>query len=234
MSKLSELLLSDVRFREGLTACMNCGICTAICPAAEFYNYDPRQICVTVQSKDEEKIGELLRSEMIWYCGQCMSCKPRCPRGNIPGLIITVLRKLSQELGYFTESEKGRQQFAIKRVVGESILKTGYCVHPEVLTPEKHPEQGPVWRWYFNNLEEVVDRVGGNYKKDGPGALRLIREENLEEVRKIFEVTGGNLLHEQIESSSIKKAKRMGYTDVEIDSDYIDSVYTANENNHQK
>lgn len=234
MSMLSELLLNDVRFREGLTACMNCGICTAVCPAAEFYKYDPRQICVIVQSKDEGKIEELLRSETIWYCGQCMSCKPRCPRGNIPGLIITVLRKLSQELGYFTESEKGRQQFVLKRVVGESILKTGYCVHPDIVTPENHPEQGPVWKWYCDNLEEVVDRVGGNYKKDGPGALRLIREENLEEVRRIFEETGGGTLHEHIEQYSIEKAGVMGYADNEIDNEYISHIYTTNENDHQK
>ena len=106
MAKLSELLMRDVRFREGLTACMNCGVCTAICPAAEFYKYDPRQICTIVQSKDEDKIEELLRSETIWYCGQCMSCKTRCPRGNAPGLVINALRGLSQELGYFTDSEK--------------------------------------------------------------------------------------------------------------------------------
>ena len=39
---LVELLKKDVRFQEGLTACINCGTCTAICPAAHFYNYDPR------------------------------------------------------------------------------------------------------------------------------------------------------------------------------------------------
>lgn len=234
MPMLLELLLKDVRFREGLTACMNCGICTAICPAAEFYKYDPRQICVIVQSKDEEKIEQLLRSETIWYCGQCMSCKPRCPRGNIPGLIITSLRKLSQELGYFTESEKGRQQYVIKKVVGGSILKTGYCVHPDIVTPENHPEQGPVWKWYCENVEEVVDRVGGNYKKDGPGALRLIREENLEEVRNIFEVTGGTILHEHIESFSSQNAKKMGFTDEEVGKEYIDHIYTVNEKEHQK
>lgn len=234
MAKLSEILLEDVRFREGLTACMNCGVCTAICPAAEFYKYDPRQICTLVQSKDEEAIEELLRSETIWYCGQCMSCKTRCPRGNVPGLVITVLRKLSQELGYFTESEKGRQQFVIKRVIGENILKTGYCVHPDVVTPENHPEQGPIWKWYCDNVEEVVDRVGGNYKKEGPGALRLIREDNLEEVRKIFEVTGGDTFYNYIEEHSQKKAKEMGYTDDNIGDEYLNHVYTENEKDHQK
>ncbi|NDV46915.1 hypothetical protein D0T49_07625 [Paludibacter sp. 221] len=233
MAKLSEILLNDVRFREGLTACMNCGVCTAICPAAEFYKYDPRQICSLVQSKDEEKIEELLRSETIWYCGQCMSCKTRCPRGNVPGLVITVLRKLSQELGYFTESEKGRQQFALKRVVGHSILRIGYCVHPDIVVPEKHPEQGPIWKWYIDNIQEVTDRLGANYHRRGPGALRIIAEDNLEEIKKIFEVTGGTDLQNDIETFSLRKAREMGYTEKNIDK-YTDMVYTENSDDHQK
>lgn len=49
MGNLTDQLNKDIRFIEGLKACMNCGVCTAICPAAEFYQYDPRIICDTVQ-----------------------------------------------------------------------------------------------------------------------------------------------------------------------------------------
>ena len=35
---LYEQLAQDVRFQEGMKGCMNCGTCTAICPAAEFYD----------------------------------------------------------------------------------------------------------------------------------------------------------------------------------------------------
>ena len=110
MGKYFDMLMEDVRMKEGLTACMNCGICTGVCPAAEFYNYDPRQIVNMVQTKDDDAIEKLLKSDTIWYCGECMSCRPRCPRGNTPGYIIQSLRTLSQKLGFFTESEKGRQQ----------------------------------------------------------------------------------------------------------------------------
>ena len=110
MSKILNKLREDIHFIEGMNSCMNCGVCTAICPAAEFYNYDPRVIVETVQRGNEEEIEELLKSNTIWYCGECMSCKTRCPRCNTPGLIIMALRKVSQELGYFVYSEKGRQQ----------------------------------------------------------------------------------------------------------------------------
>ena len=236
MPKLYDLLQKDVRFREGLTACMNCGICTAICPAAEFYNYDPRKICNIVQSKDEDKIEELLKSETIWYCGQCMSCKTRCPRGNAPGLVISVLRKLSQELGYFTESEKGRQQYAINRAIGENIVTIGYCVTVEKIVPEMHPEQGPVWEWFYKNAEEVVDRLGGIYKKDGPGALRIIPKESIDEIQKIFEVSGGKELSDTIEHFSEYKANDLDITfNSAIEgNDYFMHVFTENSNHHQK
>jgi len=91
------MLKEDVRFEEGISACINCGTCTAICPAAEFYNYDPRLIAETVQTGDNQKIYELLTSDTIWYCGECMSCKTRCPRDNTPGLIIMALRHLAMK-----------------------------------------------------------------------------------------------------------------------------------------
>lgn len=198
MGNLYNLLMQDIRFNDAIKACMNCGVCTAICPAAEFYDYDPRRICDYVQRKDEKAIEDLLRSDTIWYCGQCLSCKTRCPRGNVPAEIILILRKVSQELGYFAESEKGRQQERIVKGVGKNILDIGYCVHPDVLDPDQHPEQGPVWRWYYDNIADIAPKLGANYHGEGPGALRDIHKKNLEEIRRIFEVTGGIELHDKV------------------------------------
>ena len=151
MSRYFEMLMEDVRFREGLKSCMNCGICTGVCPAAEFYDYDPRQIVAIVQTRDEEQIERMLKGDTIWFCGECMSCRPRCPRGNTPGYVIQALRTLSQKLGFFVESEKGRQQLALKRIIGENILRTGYCIVPRLVKPDLHPEQGTVWKWIYDN-----------------------------------------------------------------------------------
>ena len=119
-----------------------------------------------------------------------MSCRPRCPRGNTPGYIIQSLRTLSQKLGFFTESEKGRQQLAIKRTIGQNILTSGYCVKPNFVDPDLHPEQGPVWRWIHDNDKDVFERFGDNYCKVGVGAGRKIDDRSMEEIRSIFEVTG--------------------------------------------
>ena len=233
--ELYQELTKDVRFVEGLKSCMNCGVCTAICPAAEFYDYDPRIIAGIIQSKDEKRIEELLKSETIWYCGECMSCKTRCPRGNTVGLIIMALRSLSQELGYFAESEKGRQQLAIKRVIGENIVYKGYCLLPENLVPEMHPEQGPVGEWMYDNKKEVYERVGANYNGEGEGALRKIPQESIDEIYRIFELTGGFERFDKIEHFSKAKAESMGFSENENDySDYVSHIFTTNNGKHNR
>lgn len=233
MGQLYTRLAADIRFVESLKACINCGTCTAICPAAEFYNYDPRVIATTVQSQDDEKIRELLCSDVIWYCGECMSCKTRCPRGNAPGMLIIALRSLSQDMGYFIESEKGRQQLAVKRTVGDQILTTGYCVNPDSVVPEMHPEQGPVWEWERKNLDPVMARLGANYKGEGAGALRKISDNDLDELRRIFEVTGGQDRYNKIEAFSKIKAEEMGLEfGTGTESEYFQHVYTANNQTH--
>jgi heterodisulfide reductase subunit C1 len=226
-----EILSQDVRFVEGLKACMNCGVCTAICPAAEFYDYDPRVLLTTIESRDNKEIENLLKSDFIWYCGQCMSCKTRCPRGNAPGLVVNVLRKLSQELGYFTESRLGRQQYAIVKTIGDNILSYGYCVHPSKISPEMHPEQGPVWEWIYENSDEIYARLGANLDQEGPGGLRKISPETLNELKKIFDVTGGTELLKKIEEFSIKKARENGYEpNGKIDDEYFNEIYTGHDN----
>jgi heterodisulfide reductase subunit C1 len=234
MESLFEILSKDVRFEEGLKACMNCGVCTAICPAAEFYDYDPRKVVDAVQSRDDEVITSLLKSETIWYCGECMSCKTRCPRGNTPGFIIMALRTLSQELGYFTESEKGRQQLAIKRTVGENIFKYGYCAATYAVNAKMHPEQGPIWDYILENTDDVFERLGGQINGIGTGPLRKIPKDALDELKKIFDVTGGTAFFELIEEKSKQKASEMGlqFNNEGIDNEYFVEVYTANNGTH--
>jgi len=234
MEDLYSMLMQDVRFEEGLNACMNCGVCTGICPAAEYYDYDPRRVVDLVQTRNNEIIRDLLRSETIWYCGQCMSCKTRCPRGNTPGMVIMALRKLSEQLGYFTESEKGRQQFAIKRAIGDNILKNGYCVAAYSVDPAMHPEQGPAWEHYFKYMEDSLARLGGELNgKEGP--TRKISDDVLNELKSIFKVTGGQDLYDAIEKASEKKAEEMGleFKKEGIDFEYFRHIFTANNGNHQ-
>lgn len=217
MTGLFDELMKDYRFREGFHTCINCGTCTAICPAAEFYRYDPRKIVNAVQTRDDKVIEDLLKSDTIWYCGECMSCVTRCPRKNGPGLVIMALRNLSVKLGLFTESEKGRQMLALTHIMTGNILNYGYCVHPKTFRWEDHKESGPVWKWHTEHLEKSLERQGANYMGEGPGVLRKIPQKSLDELKAIFDVTGATERIRVVEECSARKAAEMGLSPEEYE-----------------
>lgn len=222
-------LESDVRFREGLKACINCGVCTAICPAAAVSDYDPRLIMNTVQQRDENLLEALLKSDSIWMCGECLSCKTRCPRGNTPCYIIQALRGLSVESGCFTWSKQGRKQLALKRTIGDHILQYGYCVYIDEVDNEMYPEQGPVWEWLRKNRVRMLRRLGTSYGNNTAGTLRNTAKSSLNDLRKIFDVTGATARFEKIEKHSSAEALNRGYDFSGGKDDYFKHLYNEQE-----
>ena len=222
MGKLYDRLMKDYRLREGLNACINCGTCTAICPAAEFYRYDPRRIVDIVQHQDDEQIEELLKSNTIWYCGECMSCVTRCPRRNAAGLVIMALRNLAIETGLFMESEKGRQMYLLCKDLNHNVLNYGYCVYPRLFGYKEHQDAGLVWEWVHDNIDDVFDRLGANLDKDGPGAMRKIPQKDLDELKRIYDITGATERLEHVRQAGLKKAEELGLTEEE----YCQKLYT--------
>jgi heterodisulfide reductase subunit C len=138
---------------------------------------------------------------------------------------------LSQRLGLFTESETGRQQIALKRVIGHHILEKGYCITPRLVSPALHPEQGPVWEWIAANDTDLYSRFSPNYMSSGPGAGREIDRETVAEINRIFEVSGGKAFFEKIEAASDAKAREMGFDGATTE--YMMHTYTYNSNTHQ-
>jgi heterodisulfide reductase subunit C1 len=210
MGALGDKLKTDFRMVEGLKACINCGTCTAICPAAGVSDYDPRLVVDLVQEYNEESLISLLKSDTIWKCGECLSCKTRCPRENVPGYVIQALRSLSINTGYFMESAQGQKQLALKRTIGDHILKYGYCVYVDEVNTEMFPEQGPVWDWMQKNRQEVLERLGTSYGKEQSGGLRKIPQESLDNLRRIFDETGATERFEKIEQYARLQAEKTG------------------------
>jgi len=227
MADLFEVLKKDIRYIEGLKACINCGTCTAVCPAAAVSDYDPRQVVDLVQQEDEEELRRLLTGDTIWYCGECLSCKTRCPRDNTPGYIIQALRALSIETGYFIESRQGQKQLAIKRTVGDHILKYGYCVYIDEVNTEMYPEQGPVWDWLKQHKEQVLERLGTSYNKEESGTLRQTSKESLDDLQKIFDETGATQRFEKIEKLSAEKAKELDVKYKDANDKYFTYLYNG-------
>ena len=71
-------------------------------------------------------------------------------------------------------------------------------------------ESGPVWKWHTEHLKDNFERLGANFKGDGPGVLRKIPQESLDELKSIFDVTGGTERIETVEKYSEQKAREMG------------------------
>jgi hypothetical protein len=108
-------------------------------------------------------------------------------------------------------------------------------VYLDGISVAMHPEPGPVWEWVQDNKAGLLERLGGNYKGDGPGILRKIPQDTLDELRKIFEVTGGLDRYEIIEKFSKAKAVEMGMElDEGIDNEYFRHIYKTNDGSHTR
>lgn len=78
--------------------CLQCGECTGACPVSRIIeDFNPRQIIAKVQLG---RTRELLKTDTIWICTECLKCKERCPSETSPYDIIHILRNLAVKIGY--------------------------------------------------------------------------------------------------------------------------------------
>jgi heterodisulfide reductase subunit C len=128
---------ADERFADYLYGCYECGICVAACPSARYYDFSPRRIAQAAAREDIELIYQQMQED-IWDCSQCFSCL-RCPRGNNPGGIITVMREVAVNNGLPSAKEALR---GYTRIIYK-IMSTGTQVSPDMLQVDAFPDWGP-------------------------------------------------------------------------------------------
>jgi heterodisulfide reductase subunit C2 len=138
---------ADVRYPDYLYGCYECGICVAACPSARFYDFSPRRIAQATAREDVELIYQQMEED-IWECSQCFSCV-RCPRGNNPGGIITILREVAVNNGL--GSARGALE-GYSRIIYK-IMSTGTQVSPDMLQPDAFPDWGPEVKDVSDNLD---------------------------------------------------------------------------------
>ena len=139
--KLEEIfqdIQGDLRFDHELNGCLNCGICTATCPAAHYYDFSPREIVQLLWTENLEGIYDAMQ-EKIWSCAQCYTCAARCPFGNSPGGLVMLMRETAIKHGM--ESAK-----SVLRPFSRVMLKlisTGNQLSPDMINPEGFADWGP-------------------------------------------------------------------------------------------
>jgi heterodisulfide reductase subunit C len=137
---------ADPRFADYLYGCYECGICVAVCPSARFYDFSPRRIAQAAAREDVDLVWEQMNGE-VWECSQCFSCL-RCPRGNNPGGIVTILREVAVRHG-LRSAQEALQGYS--RIIYK-ILSTGTQVSPDMIRADAFPDWGPTARETGDNL----------------------------------------------------------------------------------
>ena len=69
--------------------CMQCGKCSATCPASSRIDILPHQVVRLLQAGQVEKVAA---SQTIWSCASCFACSARCPRQVDPARLIEAVR----------------------------------------------------------------------------------------------------------------------------------------------
>ena len=89
---------------EKMLTCIQCGTCTASCPAAPAMDLSPRQMWRMVNLGLTD---EVLHSKTMWLCSFCYQCQVRCPRGIPLTDTITRLKEMALEQGIVSSRVSG-------------------------------------------------------------------------------------------------------------------------------
>lgn len=76
--------------KERIDDCMQCGKCSAGCPANAGMDVLPHQVIRILQIGEVEKLRE---SKSIWNCAACFTCESRCPRNVSVSKLMEAVRQ---------------------------------------------------------------------------------------------------------------------------------------------
>jgi nitrate reductase gamma subunit/ferredoxin len=134
-------LLSNIK-RHGkgsaldVSACFNCGNCTAVCPLAEETAGFPRRVIRMAQVGMER---ELLASEELWRCYACGECTRTCPRQADPAEFMAAARSYAISRYDFT----GLAGLVNRSIFGNLLVFAVFSLVFELLLSAKMNPAGP-------------------------------------------------------------------------------------------
>ncbi len=77
---------------EGVSWCIQCGVCSASCPNVAEMDYSPRKTIALIRAGRRR---EVLTSNTPWICATCYMCTVRCPREVKPTELMHALERLA-------------------------------------------------------------------------------------------------------------------------------------------
>ncbi len=111
-----------------IKTCIQCGTCSATCPAVEFMDHTPRELIGMIRADLKD---DVLTSNTYWSCASCYHCTVRCPAGIDIAYLMYGLKRYSMWKGRYQEDLIG-PEFSESFV--KMIARTGRSFEP-VLAP---------------------------------------------------------------------------------------------------
>ena len=101
---LSKEILNSIEAPKdlGLLKCIQCGMCTSLCPAAAHTDYNPRDLIAKILNNDES----IIEDDKIWNCFYCYTCQSVCPVKNSACLANQIIRQIAIDRGIAKEKVK--------------------------------------------------------------------------------------------------------------------------------
>ncbi|MFY9637977.1 MAG: ferredoxin:CoB-CoM heterodisulfide reductase subunit HdrC [Methanobacterium sp.] len=172
--KLVKDVLKDLKASPdlGIFKCVQCGMCTSVCPGASQTEYDPRDMIRRVLEDDVTVVDD----DDIWNCFSCYTCNSVCPSGNNASEVNQILRQMSIDKG------DGIQKIASFAAYGDSFMELGVGSIPNDFFNIMVKDVGPEYMNLKLNIEDIRAELGlGTY---------ILPEEAINEVESILDNSG--------------------------------------------
>ena len=111
-----------------LKSCMQCGTCSATCPAVAFMDHTPRRLIAMINVGLKDRV---LASNTFWYCASCYYCTVKCPRGIDIAELMYALKRYSIWKGQYPEGLIGP---VFSETFVKTILSLGRSYEPVLAT----------------------------------------------------------------------------------------------------
>jgi heterodisulfide reductase subunit C len=134
----------------GIYKCVQCGMCTSVCPGAKQTDYDPRDMIRRVLEDDETIIDD----DNIWNCFSCYTCNSVCPSGNNASEVNQILRQMSIDKG------EGIQKIVSFTAYGDSFMELGVGSIPNDFFNVMIKDIGPEYMDLKINIEDIRADLG--------------------------------------------------------------------------
>ncbi|RBQ22369.1 CoB--CoM heterodisulfide reductase iron-sulfur subunit C [Candidatus Methanobinarius endosymbioticus] len=170
---LAEKILKDIKSSEGmgLLKCIQCGMCTSMCPGARNSDYNPRDMIERVLEGDET----IIEDENIWNCFYCYTCHSICPVGNSACEVNQILRQMAINKGIANDKVRPFTGFI------DVMMDLGLGKIPSIFHDDLTRDIGEEWKEKNLHLDEIREELG----------LKPLSmpKESIKEIRSLLKLT---------------------------------------------